>query len=78
MLFERRGCLANRTDGGEVGVEALSKGTRDQLYLALRLGSIEGRAGIGLCRSSATSCLSPLTMRQLIHLTQMIQLTSLY
>lgn len=37
--------LANRADGGEVGVEALSEGTRDQLYLALRLGSIEGRAG---------------------------------
>ncbi|WP_242098586.1 hypothetical protein [Sphingomonas sp. CROZ-RG-20F-R02-07] len=33
------------TDGGEIGVEALSEGTRDQLYLALRLGSIEGRAG---------------------------------
>lgn len=39
--------LANRADGGEVRVEALSEGTRDQLYLALRLGSIEGRAGIG-------------------------------
>ncbi|MBB5713117.1 ATP-binding protein [Sphingomonas xinjiangensis] len=39
--------LAQRSDGGEVGVEALSEGTRDQLYLALRLGSIEGRAGAG-------------------------------
>ena len=39
--------LANRADGGEIGVEALSEGTRDQLYLALRLGSIEGRAGVG-------------------------------
>ncbi|MBB3589441.1 hypothetical protein E2E30_19385 (plasmid) [Sphingomonas sp. AAP5] len=39
--------LARRSDGGEVGVEALSEGTRDQLYLALRLGSIEGRAGAG-------------------------------
>lgn len=39
--------LAQRPDGGEVGVEALSEGTRDQLYLALRLGSIEGRAGAG-------------------------------
>lgn len=37
--------LAQRSGGGEVGVEALSEGTRDQLYLALRLGSIEGRAG---------------------------------
>ncbi|MBE2993063.1 AAA family ATPase [Sphingomonas sp. CFBP 13603] len=39
--------LAQRSDGCEVGVEALSEGTRDQLYLALRLGSIEGRAGAG-------------------------------
>jgi uncharacterized protein YhaN len=39
--------LAQRSDGGEVGVEALSEGTRDQLYLALRLGSIEARAGAG-------------------------------
>jgi uncharacterized protein YhaN len=39
--------LAQRSDGGEVGVEALSEGTRDQLYLAIRLGSIEGRAGAG-------------------------------
>lgn len=39
--------LANRADGAEVRVEALSEGTRDQLYLALRLGSIERRAGDG-------------------------------
>ncbi|WP_340267919.1 ATP-binding protein [Sphingobium mellinum] len=39
--------LAKRADGVEVGVESLSEGTRDQLYLALRLGSIEGRAGAG-------------------------------
>ncbi len=39
--------LAQRSDGNEIGVEALSEGTRDQLYLALRLGSIEGRAGAG-------------------------------
>lgn len=39
--------LASRANGSEVGVEALSEGTRDQLYLALRLGSIEGRAGAG-------------------------------
>jgi uncharacterized protein YhaN len=37
--------FAQRSDGVEVGVEALSEGTRDQLYLALRLGSIEGRVG---------------------------------
>ena len=30
-----------RTGGTEVGVEALSDGTRDQLYLALRLASLE-------------------------------------
>ena len=40
--------LAQRSSGGKVGVEALSEGTRDQLYLALRLGSIEGRAGSGV------------------------------
>jgi uncharacterized protein YhaN len=39
--------LAQRSDGSEVGVEALSEGTRDQLYLALRLGSIERCAGVG-------------------------------
>lgn len=39
--------LACRANGSEVGVEALSEGTRDQLYLALRLGSIEGRAAAG-------------------------------
>ena len=36
--------LAVRTDGSEVGVEALSGGTRDQFYLALRLASIGSRA----------------------------------
>lgn len=39
--------LASRANGSEVGVEALSEGTRDQLYLALRLGAIEGWAGAG-------------------------------
>lgn len=34
-----------RGGGSRVGVEGMSEGTRDQLYLALRLGSIEGRAG---------------------------------
>jgi uncharacterized protein YhaN len=33
--------LAVRGDGATVGVEALSDGTRDQLYLALRLASLE-------------------------------------
>jgi uncharacterized protein YhaN len=30
-----------RTDGGHVGVEGMSDGTRDQLYLSLRLASLE-------------------------------------
>lgn len=34
-----------RADGTRVGAEGMSEGTRDQLFLALRLGSIEGRAG---------------------------------
>jgi len=33
--------LCVRDDGSEVGVEGLSDGTRDQLYLALRLASLE-------------------------------------
>jgi len=33
--------LAVRSDGSSVGIEALSDGTRDQLYLALRLSSLE-------------------------------------
>jgi uncharacterized protein YhaN len=44
---DRPTILAQRSDGSEIRVEALSEGTRDQLYLALRLGSIEGRAGAG-------------------------------
>jgi uncharacterized protein YhaN len=42
---DRPAILARVADGREIGVEALSEGTRDQLYLALRLGSIEGRSG---------------------------------
>lgn len=38
---DRPAIRAIRAGGGSVGVEALSEGTRDQLYLALRLGSIE-------------------------------------
>lgn len=50
--------LAQRSDGGEVGVEALSEGTRDQPCLALRLGSIDGGAGAGagVFRLSAMIC----------------------
>jgi uncharacterized protein YhaN len=35
---------AVRAEGGEVGVEGLSDGARDQLYLALRLASLERHA----------------------------------
>jgi uncharacterized protein YhaN len=35
---------AVRADGTDVGIEALSDGTRDQLYLALRLASLERHA----------------------------------
>ncbi|HEX8555808.1 MAG TPA: hypothetical protein VF695_13970, partial [Sphingomonas sp.] len=41
---DRPAIVAVRGDGGKVGVEGLSEGTRDQLYLALRLGSIEAGA----------------------------------
>ncbi|WP_200283506.1 ATP-binding protein [Rhabdochromatium marinum] len=36
--------LARRASGQRLGVEALSTGTRDQLYLALRLATLEQRA----------------------------------
>ena len=39
---------ALRSTGDQVGVEGLSEGTRDQLYLALRLASIRDRAGVAL------------------------------
>ena len=38
---DRPAIRAVRAGGAAVGVEALSEGTRDQLYLALRLGAIE-------------------------------------
>ncbi len=38
---------AVRGDGGSCAVERLSDGTRDQLYLALRLAAIAGEAGTG-------------------------------
>jgi uncharacterized protein YhaN len=37
--------LAVRDDGSECRVEALSEGTRDQLYLALRVAAVEAHAG---------------------------------
>ena len=37
---------ALRSTGDPVGVESLSEGTRDQLYLALRLASIRDRSGV--------------------------------
>jgi uncharacterized protein YhaN len=36
-----------RADGAEVDAQGMSEGTRDQLFLSLRLGSIEERAGTG-------------------------------
>jgi uncharacterized protein YhaN len=35
-----------RPDSSEVAVEGMSEGTRDQLYLSLRLASIAGRSGL--------------------------------
>ena len=39
--------LAQRDNGGQVHVEGLSEGTRDQLYLALRLAALEIRRDAG-------------------------------
>ncbi|HEX8610081.1 MAG TPA: AAA family ATPase [Telluria sp.] len=39
--------LAQRDSGGQVRVEGLSEGTRDQLYLALRLAALELRRDAG-------------------------------
>lgn len=44
---ERPVLLAQRRDGSRVGVDGLSEGTRDQLYLALRLAAIELRRAAG-------------------------------
>lgn len=44
---DRPRIVGARADGSRVGIEGLSEGTRDQLYLALRLASIEGRAAAG-------------------------------
>lgn len=40
--------LALRTDGSRIGVEAMSEGTRDQLYLALRLAALGMRRDAGI------------------------------
>jgi uncharacterized protein YhaN len=46
---DRPRIVAARPDGSRVGVEGLSEGTRDQLFLALRLSSLQGYAqGAGL------------------------------
>ncbi|MEJ7729902.1 MAG: hypothetical protein WKG00_11840 [Polyangiaceae bacterium] len=37
-------CVRAGSDGADVGVDALSDGTRDQLYLALRIASLERHA----------------------------------
>ena len=38
--------VAIRDDGGECAVDALSEGTRDQLYLALRVAAVESHAAV--------------------------------
>jgi uncharacterized protein YhaN len=40
--------LAQRADESHIGVEAMSEGTRDQLYLALRLAALEIRRDAGV------------------------------
>ena len=45
---DRPSIRAVRGDGTEVGVEGLSEGTRDQLYLALRVASLQERANLRL------------------------------
>ena len=42
---DRPRIVAVRTGGARVGIEGLSEGARDQLYLALRLGSLQIRPG---------------------------------
>jgi uncharacterized protein YhaN len=41
--------VAQRRDGSRIGTEAMSEGTRDQLYLALRLAALTLRRQAGLC-----------------------------
>lgn len=50
---DRPQIVATRPDGSKIGAESLSEGTRDQLYLALRLASLAGR---GLDRSLPLIC----------------------
>jgi len=45
---DRQVLLAQRADGGTIGTEALSEGTRDQLYLALRLAAVSLRRDAGV------------------------------
>ena len=42
---DRARIIAERADGDHIGVEGLSEGTRDQLYLALRLAALGVRGG---------------------------------
>jgi uncharacterized protein YhaN len=41
---DRLRLAARRTDGGTVAIDGLSEGTRDQLYLSLRLANLEAMA----------------------------------
>ena len=55
---------ALREDGTDCAVEGLSEGTRDQLYLALRIAAVEHHAGMpNRCPSSPTTCWCISTIR---------------
>ena len=45
---EKQVLLAERAQGGSIGTEAMSEGTRDQLYLALRLAAVSLRRDAGV------------------------------
>lgn len=45
---DRQVLLAQRADGSAIGTEAMSEGTRDQLYLALRLAAVSLRRDAGI------------------------------
>lgn len=45
---ERQVLLAQRADGSAIGTDATSEGTRNQLYLALRLAAVSLRRGAGV------------------------------
>uniref|UniRef100_C5CL34 SMC domain protein n=1 Tax=Variovorax paradoxus (strain S110) TaxID=543728 RepID=C5CL34_VARPS len=48
VLADKQVLLAERAQGGAIGTEAMSEGTRDQLYLALRLAAVSLRRDAGV------------------------------